>query len=87
MAARKNKITHDDKTKRLIQASQLLNRLISFANDECEMSAAQVAAAKVVIGKYIPDLKSMEISNKDGEEFKTLTRIERRIVDPANTNA
>lgn len=61
MAARK-KINHDDKTKRLIQASQLINRLILFANDECEMSAAQVNAAKIVIGKYIPDLKALEIS-------------------------
>lgn len=83
MAARK-KLTHDDKTKRLIQASQLINRLISFANAECEMTAAQVAAAKVVIGKYIPDLKALELSNKDGEELKTVTRIVRELVRPTN---
>lgn len=87
MAARKNKITHDDKTKRLIQASQLLNRLNSFAIGEIEMSQAQVNAARIVIGKVVPDLKSVELSNKDGEEFKTVTRIERTIVDPADTDA
>ena len=62
MAARKEKITHDDKTKRLIQASQLLNRLNSFANDEIEMTQAQVNAARIVIGKVIPDLKAIELS-------------------------
>lgn len=69
MAARKEKITHDDKTKRLIQASQLLNRLISHANGEVELSATQINAAKIVIGKYIPDLKAVELSNKAGESF------------------
>ena len=61
MAARSNKVTHDTKTKRLIQASQLLNRLYSFANDEIELSAAQVNAAKIVIAKSIPDLKALEV--------------------------
>jgi hypothetical protein len=66
MAARKNKLTHDDKTKRLIQSSQLINRLISFANGEIEMTQAQVNAAKAVIGKYIPDLKAIELTGKEG---------------------
>jgi len=66
MAARKNKPNHDDQTKRRIQASQLLNRLNSFANGAVEMSAAQVMAAKVVIGKSIPDLKAIEHTGKDG---------------------
>jgi hypothetical protein len=60
MAARTNKPLHDDKTKALIRASQLLNRLNSFAQGEVEMTAAQVQAAKIVIGKVIPDLKSVE---------------------------
>lgn len=62
MAARTNKKEHDDKTKRLIRASQLLNRLNSFAIGEIEMSQAQVNAARVVIGKEIPDLKAIELS-------------------------
>lgn len=62
MAARKEKITHDDKTKHLIRASQLLNRLNSFANNEIEMTQAQVNAAKIVIGKVVPDLKAIEHS-------------------------
>lgn len=67
MAARKNKIKHDEPTKRRIQASQLLNRLNSFAKNEVKMTSAQVLAAKVVIGKSIPDLKAIEHTGKDGK--------------------
>lgn len=62
MAARTNKTTHDDKTKRLIQASQLINRLIMHANGEIDMSQSQVNAARIVIGKSIPDMKAVELS-------------------------
>ena len=65
MAARKRKIQHDEQTKRRIQASQLLNRLNSFANNKVEMTSAQVLAAKVVIGKSIPDLKAIEHTGAD----------------------
>lgn len=70
MAARKNKILHDDKTKRLIRASQLLNRLNSFANGEIEMTPAQVQAAKIVIGKEIADLKAVEVSGNQDAPVK-----------------
>lgn len=66
MAARTNKPLHDEKTKRLIQASQLLNRLISHANGEIEMTQSQVNAAKIVIGKAIPDLKAVELTGEGG---------------------
>ena len=69
MAARVNKRLHDEQTKRRIQASQLLNRLNSFANGTVRMSSAQVHAAKVVIGKSIPDLKSIEHSSSEGGEI------------------
>ncbi len=64
MAARTRKILHADKTKDLIRASQLLNRLNSFVNGECELSQAQVNAARVIIGKAIPDLKAVEHSGE-----------------------
>lgn len=81
MAARKEKIIHDDKTKRLIQASQLLNRLISHANGEIELSATQVNAAKIVIGKTIPDLKAIELSG-DANNPVAFTQIVRTIIKP-----
>jgi hypothetical protein len=71
LAARINKPNHEEKTKNLIRASQLLNRLNSFANGECELSAAQVNAARIVIGKEIADLKAIEISG-DSENPLTI---------------
>ncbi len=62
MAARKNKPLHDDRTKERIRASQLLNRLNLHANGEVEMTPSQVQAAKIVIGKIVPDLKAVELS-------------------------
>lgn len=64
MAARTNKPYHEEKTKDLIRASQLLNRLNSFVNGEIELSPAQVNAAKIVIGKAIPDLRAIEHSGE-----------------------
>jgi hypothetical protein len=65
MAARNKKINHDDKTKRLIRASQLLNRLNQFANGEIDMTQAQVNAARIVIGKEVPDLKAIEVRGNE----------------------
>lgn len=76
MAARKNRVLHDDRTKERIRASQLLNRLTQFANGEIAMDAAQVNAAKIVIGKIIPDLKAVEHTGKDGGDIKSLVRVE-----------
>ena len=64
MAARKNP-THSDNTKGEIKASQLLNRLFSHANGECDMSQSQIQAAKIFIAKYKADLKAIEVSGGD----------------------
>jgi hypothetical protein len=76
MAARKNKVKHDDRTKERIRASQLLNRLNDFVNGKCELSPAQVQAAKIVIGKVIPDMKAIEHTGKDGGAIETAVRVE-----------
>ena len=69
MPARTRKIYHKDKDKALIRASYLLNRLTDFVDGKCELSAAQVNAARVVIAKAIPDLKAITVS---GDENKPL---------------
>lgn len=71
MAARVKKIQHDTKTKRLIQASQLLNLLAAHAKNEKEMTTSQVNAAIAVIKKSIPDLKAIEarVETVDKVEF------------------
>lgn len=76
MAARINKINHAEKTKLLIGASQLLNRLISHANGEIEMTQSQVNAAKIVIGKAIPDLKSVELTGDADNPLQLVSKIE-----------
>ncbi len=52
-------------TKRRIQVSQLLNRLNLFAIGKVTMPSEQVLAAKIVIGKTIPDLKAVEHTGRD----------------------
>jgi hypothetical protein len=41
-----------------------------FANGEIEMTAAQVNAAKIVIGKEVPDLKAIEVSGDSESPLK-----------------
>jgi len=66
MAARKRRIRHDEDTRAKIQASQLINRLTNHAlADEDIMSVGQVNAARILLGKILPDLKAMEHSTVD----------------------
>ncbi len=83
MAARKDPRNRDSSNK-LIGATQLLNRLIKHANGELDMSATQINAAKIVIGKYIPDLKAIEISGDSENPLTVITKVQREIIDPAN---
>lgn len=62
MAKRVNRPGHSEREKLRIRASQLLNRLSLFANGKVRMNAAQVHAARIVIGKVVPDLKSVEVT-------------------------
>lgn len=63
----------------LQRAKQLLNRLNKFANGEIDMSAAQVKAAQVVIGKEIPDRKAVEHSSNPDSPM--IHRVEMVVVD------
>lgn len=68
--ARKNRRNTTEREKLKIRASMLLNRLESFAKGKVEMSAAQVQAARIVIGKVIPDLKSVEVTGDPDKPIK-----------------
>lgn len=66
MAARKQ-LFHPEDVKAKIQTSQLINRLTEHALSEMPiMDASQVNAAKILIGKVIPDVKAVELSGPDG---------------------
>lgn len=73
MASRKQ-LWHPDEVRAKIQASQLINRLTSHAlSDTPLMDASQVNAAKILLGKAIPDLTSVEhkgtIGHRDANEI------------------
>lgn len=44
-----------------IRSSQILNRMIAHAMGEIEMTATQVAAAKALLDRYLPIVKSVEM--------------------------
>jgi len=75
MAARKNRIQHDENTRKKIQASQLINRLTNhiLAEDD-EMSQSQVNAALGLLKKTLPDLKQVDLSG----ELATRTTVIRK---------
>lgn len=69
MAARLNP-AHDERTRAKIQTSQLLNRLMSHANGEVEMTPTQVRAAEILLKKTLPDLSSVEIGSDPDKPVK-----------------
>ena len=81
MAARRDPRNRDSSNK-LAAATQLLNRLIKHGNGELDMSMSQINAAKIVIGKYIPDLKAVEHRGDPDNPISVINRIERVIVYP-----
>jgi hypothetical protein len=83
MAARKHKVQHTQRDKDRIRASQLLNRLDLFANGKVLLSAAQVQAARIVIGKVVPDLKSIEVAGDPDKPLGTNMHHTIEFINPA----
>jgi hypothetical protein len=76
MAARVNKIRHDEETRKKIQTSQIINRLQSGFNGDIELTSNQVSIAKMLLAKVLPDLTSVDMSasveHEVGSELKEL---------------
>ena len=74
-----------------IRQSAVLNRLLGHVMGEVEMSATQVAAAKTLLNKYLPDVKQVEIETSvDGrtlDEFSAseLLALRRRLSSAEDT--
>ena len=64
MAARVNKIRHDEETRSRIKAAQLINRLTDFVDGKITLVPAQVTAALGLLKKVIPDTQSVELSGE-----------------------
>jgi hypothetical protein len=62
MAARVNKIRHDDETRAKIQTSQLINRLQDHVFGQAEVSATQMKAIELLLRKTLPDLSAIDHS-------------------------
>ena len=62
MAVR-DRLQHDENTRKKIQVSQIINRLTKHTlADEDIMTSSQVNAAKVLLGKVLPDLRQSEVT-------------------------
>lgn len=81
MAARKLRPFHTDEIRAKIQASQLINRLTDHAFDKVELSATQIQAIKILLGKSVPDLSAVQIEGA-GENGEHLHKIVREVIDP-----
>jgi hypothetical protein len=60
MAARVNKIRHDQNTRAKIQASMIVNRLQEHIAGNVDMGATQVSAALGLLRKTLPDLAQVD---------------------------
>ena len=77
MAERKQ-LWHPDEVKKKIQVSQLINRLTEHALSEAPiMDASQVNAAKILIGKVLPDVKAVELSGPNGGAIEVTSKEQR----------
>jgi hypothetical protein len=74
MAVRK-KLSHDAKTREKIQSSQLVNALMNHSLGKNEMSATQVAAARILLGKTLPDLQSIQHSGDKENPIETSIKV------------
>lgn len=66
MAARTQKIRHDDETRSKIQAALIINRMQECVMGNIILDAQQVSCAKALLNKVLPDLQSTTL--KGGED-------------------
>ena len=59
---------HLQKTRDKIKATQIVNRMMKHVEaDKDVMSQSQVNAAKALLNKVLPDLRSTELTGADGD--------------------
>jgi hypothetical protein len=57
---------HQEMVRTKIQASQIINRLTDCVMGKTDLTSEQVAAARILLGKSVPDLQRTELTGKDG---------------------
>ena len=69
--------------RRRIEESGVIEILINFIHDHCQLSREQVSAAMFLAGRVLPSLANAALpSDEDDEDDDIPTEIEIRIVDP-----
>jgi hypothetical protein len=76
MAARINKIRHDEETRAKIQTSQLINRLQDHIFGKVDLVPTQVQSALGLLKKTLPDLSQSETTHTVKREATDYTREE-----------
>lgn len=75
MAGRKAGFRHSEETRNKIKAKQLINRMTKIAMGEVDAEPYQVNAAKALLNKVLPDLRSVDHTG-DLEHTHTVNPIE-----------
>ena len=53
--------TYPQKARARITGSKIITRVIKHVEGEIEMTPAQVASARILLGKVLPDVRSIEV--------------------------
>jgi len=53
--------SYPQKARARITGSKIITRLIQHVEGEIELTPAQVASARILLGKVLPDMKSVEV--------------------------
>src|SRR5487761_2371672 len=67
MAARKRKTFLTEEWKSKVNVANLMRRLLDHFEGKVELTRTQIAAAKIVLAKLVPDLSKSELTGADGE--------------------
>ena len=68
-----------------IKATKIIKRVNDCALGKEEMTQVELNAARLIIGKVLPDLKAIDLK-QDGA-FEIINRITRTIVEPEHTDS
>lgn len=91
-SANKNRAMRQEALRESLEAGGHIQHVLDICKDlndlaiEMDSTAVQRKRAVIdtklkLIGKYLPDTKSVELSNKDGETFKSDTKWTIEVVD------
>ena len=72
VAKRKVNRSLDQQWREKIQVGPILTKLQDHIQEKCELSSTQIAAAKILLGKVMPDVKQVEHTGKDGEALPAI---------------